>query len=129
MNIDTTNINDPYIFFIDNIFDHHLDTINYICKDFKNRFSLTPFFLGNLKITDLTDFIIDLYKSNKNTQIYLNSIQNTFQNYYNSELNISYNIITNFLKQKKINLHLQYNNWVKFCYKFSDLYELLYLNY
>lgn len=126
MNIDT-NI-DPYIFFIDNILDNHLDTINYIFQDFKNRFSLTPFFLGNLKITDLTNFIIDLYKSNKNTHTYLNSIQNTFLNYYNSELNISYNIINNFLKNK-IHLHLQYNNWVKFCYHFSDLYELLFLNY
>lgn len=129
MNIDINNADDPYIFFIDNIFDNHLDSINNIFNDFKNRFSLTPFFLGNLKITDLTDFIIDLYKFNKNTNIYLNTIQNTFQNYYNSELNISYNIIINFLKQNKINLNLQYNNWIKFCYKFSDLYELLFLYY
>jgi hypothetical protein len=127
MHIDTNNITDNYIFFINNIFDNHLDTINNIYNDFKNRFIVTPFFLGNLKNTDLTNFIIDLYQRNINTPLTENHIY--FQSYYSSELNLSYNIITNFLKQKTINLNLQYNNWIKFCYTFSDLYELFHSNY
>jgi hypothetical protein len=131
MNIDTTNIlNDSYICFIDNIFDNHLNTINNIFYDFKNRFSITPFFLAKLKVTDLTDFIIDLYNFNKHGNIINDGTgRGTFNNYYNSELNISYEIITNFLKQNKFNLNLHYNNWINFCYKFSDLYEFLHLNY
>lgn len=127
MYIDTNNIDDHHMFFINHIFDHHLDTINNIFHDFKNRFVVTPFFLGKLQNTDLTNFILDLHKFNTNTILHEN--HSMFKNYYYSELNISYNIITNFLKQKTINLNLQYNNWIKFCYKFSDLYELFYSKY
>jgi hypothetical protein len=117
---------DPYLIFINNIYDYHIEYIDAMYTDFKNRFICTPFFLGNLRNTDLTDFIINIYqldsKKQKN-QKYHNNLYN-FKSYYNSELYLSYNIIKSFLKQKTINLSLEYDNWVNFCYRYSDLHEL-----
>jgi len=116
---------DPYTNFINNLFDNHLETIDTIYRDFKNRFVFTPFFLGNLKNVHLTEFIINLYKLDQTSkkQIPTNNILYDFKSYYHSELSISYNIIKNFLKQN-INLPLEYNIWLQFCYRHSDLHEL-----
>lgn len=114
---------DPYLNFINNIYDNHLESINRIYRDFKSRFAFTPFFLGNLKNTHLTDFIINLYQLDQTSNTKNTSIIYDFESYYNSELHISYNIIKHFIKQI-INLPLEYNTWINFCYECSDLYEL-----
>jgi hypothetical protein len=114
---------DPYLIFINNIHDNHLEYIDVMYTDFKNRFRFTPFFLGNLKNTDLTDFIINLYQLDQTSKKQNNNLYN-FKSYYTSELYISYNIIKTFLKQKTINLSLEYDIWINFCYRYSDLHEL-----
>jgi hypothetical protein len=121
---------DLYTNFINHIFDYHLEYIEYIYTDFKDRFAFSPFFLGNLKNTDLTEFIINLHPlspiQNKITKQFTTTeyIFNEFKYYYHSEIYISYNIITTFLKQKSINLPLEYNTWILFCCNYSDLHEL-----
>ena len=44
------------------------------------------------------------------------------EDYYKQELEISYNIISKFLKRFKITL--EYNSWLYFCYTYTDLYEI-----
>lgn len=101
--------------------DYHTYNIIHLYEDFKNRFTYNPFFLANLKSTDLTDFFIHLLYYNYNPKQNLSHLK-FFSIEYENELCISFNIVNNFLKTCKYNL--DYNTWTYFCYKKSDLTEL-----
>jgi len=101
--------------------DYHTYNIIHLYEDFKNRFTYSPFFLANLKSTDLTDFFIHLLYYNYNPKQNLSHLK-FFSIEYENELCISFNIANNFLKTCKYNL--DYNTWTYFCYKKSDLTEL-----
>jgi hypothetical protein len=101
--------------------DYHTYNIIHLYEDLKNRFTYSPFFLANLKSTDLTDFFIHLLYYNYNPKQNLSHLK-FFSIEYENELCISFNIVNNFLKTCKYNL--DYNTWTYFCYKKSDLTEL-----
>ena len=101
--------------------DYHTYNIIHLYEDLKNRFTYSPFFLANLKSTDLTDFFIHLLYYNYNPKQNLSHLK-FFSIEYENELCISFNIVNNFLKTCKYNL--DYNTWTYFCYKKSDLTDL-----
>ena len=117
---------DPYTTFINKIYDYNLHNIDNMYRDLKSRFVFSPFFLGNLKNIDLTDFIINLYNVYKYNDLSKDDrhLLNTFNDYYHSELSISYNIMKKFLKEESINVRLEYNDWLIFACTYSDLHEL-----
>lgn len=124
-------------FTYDDFLDYYTDDVLYILEDIKSRFSLSPFFLSNVNLPILTNFIINQIIKKPNTlQIINTSVQNMegavtqnhnnhiflFNNYYKQELEISYSIVYKFIKRFKI--ILPYKCWLYFCYTYSDLYEI-----
>lgn len=97
-----------------------------LLENIKNHFSNTsPFFLDYIKIYNLSDFIINLLFLNKSYTQFKNFNLNfieLFRSTYYNELNISYNIIYNFLK--KFNYNIDFKIWILFCITYSNLYEL-----
>ncbi len=95
------------------------DLIIDIYLEFKNIFGIiSPFFLANLKINNLTDFIHGYHTYHSyHTNIQSKKIKN-FTLFYNNEIEISFNIIYSFF-----NINKQY--WILLCYTYSNLYEIL----
>lgn len=106
---------------ITSFLDYHTYNIIHLHEHLKNTFTYSPFFLAKLKSTDLTDFFIHLLYYNYNLKQNLPYIK-IFSIEYENELNISFNIVENFLKTCKYNL--DYNTWSNFCYTKSNLTEL-----
>lgn len=92
-------------------------------EDMKRRFSIiSPFFLDNLEIYHLSDFIIYLL-FNKTEYILKNyniNFLDLFTHTYNNELNISYNIISKYI-EKFTNIKINFKTWVLFCITYSNL--------
>ena len=109
-----------YDFSCDDFLDDYTDDLLYIIEDLKSRFSTSPFFISNINLPILTNYMINcIFKKIPRIP---NNNHLVFTNYYKNEIDISYNIIYNFLKRFKI--ILPYNSWVYFCYMHSDLYEI-----
>lgn len=108
---------------IQNFLDYHTDNIISLYYEFKQRFSYTPFFLTNLKSTDLTDFFIELLYYKDTFKYKKLPLLNIFFKEYSNELDISFIITQKFLKTCKYNL--DYDSWSHFCYTKSKLNELV----
>ena len=108
--------------FIDKFYTFHLDEIIDIYYEFKQRFSLSPFFLAELKSTELTEFSIDSILNNLNLPKINDEYIEYFNYYYKNEIYTSYKIMARFLKTWKYNLTEK--NWIIFCYIHTDLYEI-----
>ena len=92
-------------------------------EDMKRRFSIiSPFFLDNLEIYHLSDFIIYLLfnKTEYTLKNYNINFLDLFTHKYNNELNISYNIISKYI-EKFTNIKINFKTWVLFCIKYSNL--------
>jgi hypothetical protein len=116
---------------IDDFFIKHSNKIHDLSDELKSRFSgFSPPFLCNMEFHNLIHFFenfivkqtcfLPLKSKINNKYIYTKEIFNTF---YKKELDISYGIVFDFSKTTlKFNLH--YEDWLKFCYHFTDKYEL-----
>jgi hypothetical protein len=102
--------------------DYHTDNIISLYYEFKQRFSYTPFFLANLKSTDLTDFFIELLYYKDTFKYKKLPLLNFFLKEYSNELDISFNITEKLLTSCKYKL--DYDSWTRFCYTKSKLNEL-----
>jgi hypothetical protein len=92
-------------------------------EDMKRRFSIiSPFFLDNLEIYHLSDFIIYLLfnKTEYTLKNYNINFLDLFTHTYNNELNISYNIISKYI-EKFTNIKINFKTWVLFCITYSNL--------
>ena len=92
-------------------------------EDMKRRFSIiSPFFLDNLEIYHLSDFIIYLLfnKTEYTLKNYNINFLDLFTHKYNNELNISYNIISKYI-EKFTNIKINFKTWVLFCITYSNL--------
>lgn len=90
-------------------------------EDMKKRFSIiSPFFLDNLEIYHLSDFIIYLLfnKTEYTLKNYNINFLDLFTHKYNNELNISYNIISKYI-EKFTNTKINFKTWVLFCITYS----------
>ena len=90
-------------------------------EDMKKRFSIiSPFFLDNLEIYHLSDFIIYLLfnKTEYTLKNYNINFLDLFTHKYNNELNISYNIISKYI-EKFTNIKINFKTWVLFCITYS----------
>lgn len=90
-------------------------------EDMKKRFSIiSPFFLDNLEIYHLSDFIIYLLfnKTEYTLKNYNIHSLDLFTHTYNNELNISYNIISKYI-EKFTNTKINFKTWVLFCITYS----------
>jgi|UniRef100_A0A6C0ANM6 hypothetical protein len=90
-------------------------------EDMKRRFSIiSPFFLDNLEIYHLSDFIIYLLfnKTEYTLKNYNINFLDLFTHKYNNELNISYNIISKYI-EKFTNIKINFKTWVLFCITYS----------
>lgn len=90
-------------------------------EDMKKRFSIiSPFFLDNLEIYHLSDFIIYLLfnKTEYALKNYNIHSLDLFTHTYNNELNISYNIISKYI-EKFTNTKINFKTWVLFCITYS----------
>lgn len=119
---------------VDNFLFKYSDEIHDLYNDLKYRFGgSSPFFLSNMELYNLTHFLCDMalnlvkqkpikYKTYNYTftKPNLNVIFNTF---YKNEIEISYGILFNFSK-RTLQFNLQYDDWLTFCYQFTDKYEL-----
>ena len=105
----------------DDFLDYYNDDVLYILEDIKSRFQMSPFFITNVNLPILTNFIINQI-TKKSTLPVINNHIFLFNNYYKQELEISYSIVYNFIKRFKI--ILPYKSWLYFCYTYSDLYEI-----
>jgi len=105
----------------DDFLDGYKDDVLYMLEDMKSRFKMSPFFMTNVNLPILTNFFINQIIKRPTLPIINNHIF-LFNNYYKQELEISYNIVSKFIKRFKI--ISPYNYWLYFCYRYSDLYEI-----
>lgn len=105
----------------DNFLDYYKDDVLYMLEDMKSRFKMSPFFMSNVNLPILTNFLINQIIQKPTLPIINNHIF-LFSNYYKQELEISYNIVYKFIKRFKIISPYKY--WLYFCYSYSDLYEI-----
>lgn len=99
----------------------HFDEILDLYYEFKDRFYISPYFINLLQVVHLTEFTSNLLngtKQHKGRHVLLES----FENFYFDEIDTSYRIMYQFLKNFKFTLDKHI--WILFCYKHSDLYEL-----
>jgi hypothetical protein len=111
-------------FTYDDFLDYYKDDVLYMLEELKSRFTGSPFFMSNVNLPILTDYIMMriVKKPNKIQNSFIKDSLRIFHTYYKQELEISYNIISKFLKRFKITL--EYNSWLYFCYTYTDLYEI-----
>jgi hypothetical protein len=111
-------------FTYDEFLDYYKDDVLYMLEEIKSRFTCSPFFISYVTLPILSDYI--MMRIVKKPYIIPNSrIKDNlriFHTYYKQELEISYNIVSKFLKRFKITL--QYDSWTHFCYIYTDLYEI-----
>lgn len=112
---------------IDSFISRHMDDILDLYYEFQDRFRFNPFFLANLKITDLTDFCVDCVFYDESFGIKLSipqtKIQSQFEKDYFTELRLSYKLINTLLSQ--FDVICSYNEWICFCIKYSMLTEFV----
>ena len=113
--IEEFTIDDFYFNFSDDVYD--------ILFDLRERFFLSPFFISHLCFSNLTQYLSNFVVYNQKTPpLKKKELVIYFKHYYKNEIDISYNIIINFMKKFKRNI--PYDNWVLFCFNNSNLYEL-----
>lgn len=103
----------------------HFDAILDIYYDFTSRFHVSPYFLEHMTPTKLTNFIERCIEKRTKTPNQLRITR--FINYYNDELDMSYNILSNFLQ--RYGFKVSRDHWYHFCYVHSDLSELNYCQF
>jgi hypothetical protein len=109
---------------LDDFFVKYSNKMHDLYYDLKFRFnSISPFFLCNMKLYNLIDFFEDFLVNPVCVLKKTNSRKEMFNTFYKHELDLSYGIVFNFLKTT-LKFNLQYNDWLKFCYQFTDKYEL-----
>lgn len=102
---------------IDHFYFLYGDSIYDIYTDLKQRFSfISPNFLCLMYYHHLVDFYTDLYFLEYKNDIIKSDIENFIQD-YKTELDISYNIASNFLKKK---INITFKTWVIFCNQLSN---------
>jgi hypothetical protein len=109
-------------FTYDDFLDYYKDDILYMLEDIKSRFTCSPFFISYVTLPILSDYIMMYIVKKTQIPSSINDRVHIFNTYYKQELEISYNIISRFLKRFKITL--QYKSWLWFCYTHTDLYEI-----
>jgi len=110
----TLDIDEFYFYYSDDILD--------IYHEFKKRFSSSPFFFSHLTYPILTELVFKIVMGNG---IYLDIPKpslDVFKEFYNVEIEYSYNTLTSFLR--KFKKSLSYNSFVQFCFLYTDLHEL-----
>lgn len=104
---------------IDNI---SIDDIIDVYEEFRERFSLMPFFLSKLKSSDLTDITYECIYDNSdyyNNNIEVNSrLYNKFIDEYKDIIYISYKLYNNFINNYNSSIDLY--TWGLICYNYSD---------
>jgi len=115
---------------IDTFISRHMDDILDLYYEFQDRFRFNPFFLGVLKITDLTDFCVNcvFYDSGVSSfgiklSLPQTKIQSRFETDYFTELRLSYKLVNTLLSQ--FDVICSYNEWICFCIKYSMLTEFV----
>jgi hypothetical protein len=111
-------------FTYDDFLDYYKDDVLYMLEEIKSRFTCSPFFISYLNLPILSDYIMTCIVKKPRKIQNTNSLHNLriFNTYYKTELEISYNIVSKFLKRFKITLPS--NSWSHFCYTYTDLYEI-----
>lgn len=92
------------------------DNILTFYYELKDRFI---YFLDLLTYNNLLELIIDL-KFNDKIVININSYENynIFLKEYNTEINVTNDIINNYIK--KYNINIQMNEWENYCFKYTS---------
>lgn len=107
---------------VDDFF-YYSDEILDIYEEIKERFSSSPFFLSHLTFPILSEFLFQLTIHKKiNLQTIQKNNLNLFNDFYNVEIDYSYNMLNKFLR--KFKFFLPHNLFIQFCFIYSDLYEL-----
>lgn len=115
-----------YSYESNNIDNNLIEDILDLYNEFKERFSTMPFFLSNMKATDLTDitrkcltndidYFVDCIKVD-------NKLYYKFTNEYKNVLDISFTLYKNTIKRYK--RELDYHNWSIICYRYTDKLHL-----
>lgn len=109
---------------VDHFLHSETETIIDLFYNINGRFNVcSPFFLDYLEVYHLSNFITNhLFFSHHKINYNNNIIKNLFRLTYITELKVTYDIISEYLYQFKINL--DFNEWVLFCIKYTDLSEL-----
>jgi hypothetical protein len=99
---------------IDSFMYHESDNIIDLYYEMENRF---PYFLNNMKSSDLYCFIIDKLITNKKGKCNQDHIL-YFEQEYKTEINVTLMLLNNYLyKFKKFSIH--YDDWLNFCCGFT----------
>jgi hypothetical protein len=111
---------------IDSFISNYLDDVLDLYYEFQERFSWSPFFLGRLKSTDLTDFLVDCIFIPRNIKSRITytslSLYEPFLQEYRQELHVSFTMIDKFLSCLKV--QIKRPDWGLFCFHNSDWYEI-----
>jgi hypothetical protein len=118
-------------YFNDNDFDefdeflhYHSDRVYDIYQDLKSRFIFSPFFLAKMQYYHIVHFLADIILYNKTEYVCRNqNLTKKFHDYYQTELDISYQIIASFVK-RNFKRNFNYYDWLDFCITLSDRYEI-----
>lgn len=127
-NDNETNSNESnYIEIEDELINFHFDEILDIYYELKDRFYKSPYFINLLQVIHLTEFICNLLNRTKqHKKTHSSVLLENFEYYYFDEIDTSYRIMYQFLKNFKFTLDK--NTWILFCYKHSDLSGLILIN-
>jgi hypothetical protein len=111
-------------FTYDDFLDYYKDDVLYMLEEIRSRFTCSPFFISYVTLPILSNYTMMciVKKPHKIQNSFIKDCLSNFHTYYKQELEISYNIISKFLKRFKITL--KYNSWLYFCYTYTDLYEI-----
>lgn len=125
MDLDSDDDNFTKTDILDEFFVKYYNKIHDLYYDLKFRFnSFSPFFLCKMELYNITHFFEDFFV---NPPCLLkkgyNGNKEIFNTFYKKELDLSYGIVFNFSKTT-LKFNLQYDDWLKFCYQFTDKYEL-----
>jgi hypothetical protein len=116
-----------YIEIENDLLNFHFDEILDIYYELKDRFYKSPYFINLLQVFHLTDFICNLLNRTKQHKpVHSSVLLKNFESYYFDEIDTSYRIVYQFLKNFKFTLDK--NTWIVFCYKHSDLSGLVLFN-
>lgn len=112
---------------VDKFISYHLDTIIDITFDLQDRFRLmNPFFLSKMTSVDLTDFFVDYYLLAQSVDYtFVDSCEMLYDRFieeYNSEIVLSYDVLSPFVRKCKFSVPLRH--WTLFCFQHTDLYEI-----
>ena len=105
-----------------------LDNVLDIYDDFRERFSMNPFFIANMTCIDLWNIITDCLYNYYGTKVYRDNVQNNLPLYtrfiqeHSSELQTSYHIMWNYLDT--LHYRLSPHLWGYVCFYYSVLSDL-----